>query len=63
MQPLRFVVIGLGGYGLVHIEAVRWLERQNQGRLVGVVALAIDREARPQLASELESEGGSLWLG
>lgn len=61
MQPVRFVVIGLGGYGLVHIEAIRWLARQNQGRLVGVVALAMDRSARPQLAAELESEGAVLY--
>ena len=61
MQPVRFVVIGLGGYGLVHIEAVRWLARRNQGRLAGVVALAIDRKARPQLAAELGSEGVILY--
>jgi predicted dehydrogenase len=61
MQPVRFVVIGLGGYGLVHIKAVRWLARQNQGRLVGVVALPSDRNARPQLAAELESEGVVLY--
>ncbi len=61
MQPVRFVVIGLGGYGLVHIDAVRWLARQERGRLAGVVALAIDRDARPRLAAELESEGVVLY--
>lgn len=61
MQPVRFVVIGLGGYGLVHIDAVRWLARQNRGRLVGVVALGVDRQARPQLVSELEGEGVTLY--
>jgi len=61
MRPVRFVVIGLGGYGLVHIDAVRWLARQNQGRLAGVVALDGDRKARPQLAADLEKDGVILY--
>jgi predicted dehydrogenase len=61
MKPARFVVIGLGGYGLVHIKAVRWLAAQGRGRLAGVVALDVDRNARPQLAAELEREGVVLY--
>ncbi len=61
MHTVRFVVIGLGGYGLTHIDAVRWLSRQNQGRLAGVVALDIDRKARPRLAADLEKEGVVLY--
>jgi predicted dehydrogenase len=57
MANVRFVVIGLGGYGLVHIDAVRWLARQGLATLVGVVALEIDRKARPQLVADLEKEG------
>jgi len=58
----RFVVIGLGGYGLQHIEAVRWLARQGLGKLSGVVALEVDRRARPELVQSLTSEGVKLYL-
>ncbi len=56
MEPIRFVVVGLGGYGLAHIEAVRWLASQGLGRLSGVVALAIDRNQRPALVEQLLGE-------
>jgi predicted dehydrogenase len=61
MTPIRFAVIGLGGYGLVHIDAVRWLARQGMGRLVAVVALPLDRQTRPELARTLEQEGVRLY--
>lgn len=61
MQPVRFAVIGLGGYGLVHIDAVRWLAGQDLARLVGVVALEADRKARPQVVADLEREGVMLY--
>ncbi|HTR98617.1 MAG TPA: Gfo/Idh/MocA family oxidoreductase [Bacteroidota bacterium] len=61
MDPLRFVVIGLGGYGLVHINAVRWLEGLGLGKLAGVVALDIDRKQRPELARELKAAGCTLY--
>lgn len=61
MEQVRFVVIGLGGYGLVHIDAVRWLSRQGLGRLAGVVALPMDRAARPEMAATLENEGVPLY--
>ena len=61
MEPVRFVVIGLGGYGLVHIEAVRWLARQGLGRLTGVVALPVDRAARPDMVASLQQEGVVLY--
>ena len=61
MKPLRFVVIGLGGYGLVHINAIRWLEGLGLGTLAGVVALDIDRKARPDLVRELASSGCILY--
>ena len=57
----RFVVIGLGGFGLVHIEAVRWLTRQGLGTLTGVVALEVDRQARPELVQTLTAEGVKLY--
>ena len=60
MEPVRFVVVGLGGYGLVHIEAVRWLSRNGLGRLAGVVALDFDRNARPAMVADLEKEGVTL---
>jgi len=61
MDQKKFVVIGLGGYGLVHINAVRWLERQGMGKLVGVVALEVDRAARPDLVESLKSGGVTLY--
>ena len=56
MDPLRFVVVGLGGYGLAHIEAVRWLATQGLGQLSGVVALNVDRQQRPDLVERLLKE-------
>lgn len=60
-SPLRFTVIGLGGYGLVHIRAIRWLSRLGLGRLSGVVALDSDRQARPEMVRDLEGEGVTLY--
>jgi len=60
-NPVRFAVIGLGGYGLVHIDAVRWLAKQHLARLVAVVALPVDRQARPELVRTLENEGVRLY--
>lgn len=61
MKPLRFVVIGLGGYGLVHIDAVKWLAAQGIGQLSGVVALPVDRTQRPDLVATLQKEGVALY--
>jgi len=61
MNPLRFAVVGLGGYGLVHINAVRWLERQGLATLAGVVALESDRKARPELVGELLARHCALY--
>ena len=61
MEPLRFAVVGLGGYGLVHIKAVDWLAAGGLGRLVGVIALESDRKQRPQLAGELLARGCTLY--
>ena len=61
MEPLRFVVIGLGGYGLAHIEAVKWLAEQGLGRLVGVVALDVDRRQRPALVESLLEQHVTLY--
>ena len=55
MEPVRFAVVGLGGYGLVHMNAVRWLEGLGLAKLVGVVALQSDRNQRPDLVAELRS--------
>jgi len=61
MKPLRFVVVGLGGYGLVHIEAVNWLAGQGLGNLVGVVALEVDRRQRPEMVKALLEQGCTLY--
>ncbi len=61
MKPLRFVVVGLGGYGLVHIDAVKWLAGQGLAKLVGVVALEIDRKQRPTLVESLLKQDVALY--
>jgi predicted dehydrogenase len=57
----RCVVVGLGGYGLVHIDAVRWLSERGLATLSGVVALEVDRKARPALTGELHRQGVRLY--
>jgi predicted dehydrogenase len=58
---LRFVVIGLGGYGLVHIDAVKWLESKGLGVLSGVVALPVDRAQKPGLVESLRERNVALY--
>ncbi len=57
MKPLRFVVIGLGGFGLVHLQAVKWLEEQKTAKLTGIVALDIDRQNHPDLVGSYTRDG------
>ncbi len=57
----RFVVVGLGGYGLVHIDAIRWLAARGLATLAGVVALELDREARPEMTASLVRDGVRLF--
>lgn len=61
MEPLRFAVVGLGGYGLVHLKAVDWIAGQGLAKLVGVVALESDRKQRPELVGELLARGCTLY--
>jgi predicted dehydrogenase len=61
MEPLRFAVVGLGGYGLVHIKAVNWLAGLGLAKLVGVVALESDRKQRPDLVAELLAGNCTLY--
>jgi len=61
MDPLRFAVVGLGGYGLVHIKAVNWLAEQGLATLAGVIALESDRKARPGLVGELLAQHCTLY--
>jgi len=61
MEPVRFAVVGLGGYGLVHIKAVRWLEGLGLARLAGVVALRNDRDQRPDLVADLRARDCVLY--
>jgi predicted dehydrogenase len=55
------VVVGLGGYGLVHIDAVRWLAERGLASLAGVVALEVDRKARPEMTASLLQQGVALY--
>ena len=61
MEPVRFAVVGLGGYGLVHLNAVQWLEGLGLGKLVGVVALEVDRNLRPDLVADLRARHCTLY--
>jgi predicted dehydrogenase len=61
LSLVRFVVVGLGGYGLAHIEAVRWLQQLGLGKLTGVVALEVDRHQRPELVKSLLTDGVRLF--
>ena len=61
MSSPRFVVIGMGGYGLAHIEAVEWLESRDLAVLTGVVALEEDRENHPELIASLREKQVSLY--
>ncbi|MFQ5769169.1 MAG: Gfo/Idh/MocA family protein, partial [bacterium] len=56
MHPIRFVVIGLNGYSLIHLEAIQWLAKQNLAHLSGVIALETDRVKQPQLFKALKSQ-------
>ncbi len=60
-SPLRFVVIGLGGYAVAHLEAVAWLARQGLAKLTGVVALASDRKKFPRRVRALQAQGIALF--
>lgn len=61
MPPMRFTVIGLGGYAAVHLDAVAWLEQQGLAQLTGVVALEVDRERYAERLRGLEARGVPLY--
>lgn len=61
MTPLRFVVIGLGGFAEVHLNAVQWLEQQGRAQLAGVVAIAYDRQRFPEKIQALQQRRISLY--
>jgi len=61
MKPLRFVVIGLGGYAAVHLEAVAWLAQQGLAQLTGVIAIAFDRDRFPERVAALQAAGVRLF--
>ena len=55
MSPLRFVVIGLGGFAEVHLNAVNWLEQQGLAQLGGVIAIEYDRQRFPERIQALQN--------
>ena len=61
MNPLRFVVIGLGGWALDHIRAVEWLEEKGWTQLAGVVALESDRRKQPEWIAKLTARRTPLF--
>jgi len=61
MNPLRFVVIGIGGFALAHLDAIAWLQRQGLADLVGVVALKEDQDKYPDLMQSLRSRNVAVY--
>lgn len=61
MQPLRFVVIGIGGYSLVHLAAIDWLQEQGLAQLAGVIALESERKIKPEFIRSLQDKGIALY--
>jgi len=62
MSPLRFVVIGLGGFAEVHLNAVQWLEQQGLAQLAGVIAIAFDRQRFPGKIQALQQRNIPLYI-
>lgn len=61
MNQIEFVIVGLGGYALVHLDAINWLEEQNLARLTGIVALKQDQEKYPDLVSSLRNRNVTIY--
>jgi len=61
MKKLKFVVVGAGGYGLVHLNAIEWLEKQGLAELSGIVALKIDQQKNPALIESLKNRGVKIY--
>ncbi len=61
MKPLRFTVIGLGGFGLIHLQAIKWLEEQGTGILTGIVALEADRKKHPDIVRDCRAKDVRLF--
>lgn len=59
--PLRFVIIGLGGYAVAHLDAVAWLAQQRVAKLAGVVAVESDRKKFPRRVAALQAQGVQLF--
>jgi len=61
MNPIRFVVIGLGGFAEAHLDAVAWLEKQSLAKLAGVVAIEYDRRRFPEKIQNLVARNIPLY--
>jgi predicted dehydrogenase len=61
MAPIRFVVIGLGGFAEAHLNAVNWLEKQRLAKLAGVVAIEYDRQRFPEKIQQLAARQVTLY--
>ncbi len=61
MKSLRFVVVGVGGYALVHLDAIDWLHEQGMADLVGIVALKDDQKKYPELMESLTSRNVQVY--
>ena len=55
MRPLRWAVIGVGGYGRIHMDRVRAMTRQGQVELCAAAEIAQD--AHKDLLAELRQAG------
>ncbi|MDZ7361357.1 MAG: Gfo/Idh/MocA family oxidoreductase [candidate division KSB1 bacterium] len=61
MSPIRFTVIGLGGFAEAHLNAVDWLEKQGLAKLAGVIAIEYDRRRFPEKIKKLNERGIPLY--
>ena len=61
MKPLRFAVIGIGGYSSVHIRAIEWLEELGLTKLTSVIALEDERKNKPDFVKFLLDKNITLY--
>ena len=53
MNPVKFGIVGIGGFGQTHVRSVEALEREGRARLDA--AVVIDPENHPEKLAEFET--------
>ena len=59
MSPVRFALIGVGGVGALHLEAIHSLEREGSAKLVAAADPTLSRF--PELEHQLQQDGVRLY--